>query len=114
MRSKNIFRLGIFLLFFGVIVVGQVMAATESDFTRGFTSHIGLTDLTSHDKAAAISQLVENTDAKSSLISDIPGSSMADIAKYIQDQKQKPIEWDPAFMSRTSRYAHYVPSCRIA
>jgi hypothetical protein len=113
MIHKSIFLLGIFLLFFGVMAVGTVIAATESDFTRGYLSQTGWTDLSSLDKSSAISLWNNTTDEKSYLISNLPGSPLADMEKYIQEQKERPIEWDPAFMSRTLRYAHYVPRCNL-
>jgi hypothetical protein len=108
MNTMNIFRMGVLLLFTGILAVGPVMAATGSDFTR-----YGGTDLSSLDKSAAISQWTNSGGTRSLLITEIPGSPMADIGKYIQDQKQNPIEWDSNFMSRTLRYAHYVPGCRM-
>jgi hypothetical protein len=109
--NKSIFLAAVFLMFFGVLAVEPVIAATQSDFTRGSLGQNGWTDLSSINKSGAISPWKNTTDGMSFLISDIPGNPLGDLERYIQEQKEKPIEWDSAFMSRTSRYARYVPRC---
>jgi hypothetical protein len=110
MKNKKIFQIGVFLMFFGILAVGQVTAATVSDFDGGFSSQVGWTGLLS-DKSATISEWINMNEAKSKLIADIPVSPLPDIGKLIQDKQQAPIEWDPDFMSRTYRNAHTIPSC---
>ncbi len=108
MNTMRFVRIGAILLFLGILSVGPAAAATVGDFTRG-----GLTDFSSFDKTAAITAWTDSSKDKAFLITDISGSPTTGIGKYIEDQKQNTIQWDPDFMKRTLRYAHYVPSCRV-
>ncbi len=106
MTTRRLIQIMAILVFFGIAAVGPALASTQSSFAKNSSSYSSI------DKSAAFSQWIDAF-GSDTLPSDENAASfpISDIGKYIHDQKTKPIEWDPSFMSTTSRYAHYIPGC---
>jgi hypothetical protein len=113
MKTKMCLHLGLFLLLIGILAIGQGTAASVSDYSKGYFDQAGWSGLSAEKSVAVSDRTNASAISKTFLITDIPGSLLPDVDSLISKKIDAPVEWDAGFMSKTSRYARYIPSCRI-